>query len=511
MGHTRAFEVYDFNQALPDEYLDSSLGIETLLIPDFQHNSAPMCAVETNEPAVVDPSQLSIMPLAKDGYDCRGRGCQSHDALNSLLSEITVSKGETRQNVKSSPDSPDEGISRTLSGENLCDTFDTPTSSPNNVERRRKKQKHSKEEPRVVDLTTTHLDKPPEIDQPNHGASGAEDNRLLACPFFRHDPLRNMECMNMRLSRSNDVKQHLRRRHYQTTLSCPMCCQEFATEERFGDHVRSGTCTRKNSETSLTVQKIPLKTQTELKRPPVRHLHRKDQWDAIYNTIFPQDKNPGSPYLDSALGEVIGIVRLFWSQNGSKFAASFLNMRQDSLMEVNSLLSLVTDLLRHIQDNIQKEEDGDDSHTNRPQSTEPTDIKRQQVSGDDLTLMDDSDGKFDSPLSNHSGPGSWFAPSLFDCGHPNFPFDQHFTLPADFEFTDEPFMLPGNWPELDELAVTDTCPAAHAKSHELPHRAWAQTTGPRAFKTKGKRQELHSTKLPILPNASRRKIEKPEH
>jgi hypothetical protein len=279
---------------------------------------------------------------------------------------------------------------------------------------------------------------------------------------------------------------------------------------KFAEHIRARACTRKTSENWSSVQKISLELQAKLKQPPNRNLGRKDQWHAIYRTIFPNASKPGYPYLNTALVEVIGIFTLFWSQSGPKFAAAFLETRQDSLLDAGILYFLVMDLLRHIQDNIQRhnpsEEEDIEPSSISSSYPDPIVIKRDQGKENSWPEVDDFDGKFDSPSSNLSSCSSWTTTSSIDFSPPTVAFQYPFTIAADC-MTEEPSVLPYAW--LSEgWAADDNCFEPQAKSHELPNRNWEQVSDPRALTPRKEREYWHYTKLSgVLTKTS----EKHEH
>ncbi|KNB10826.1 hypothetical protein FOXG_10947 [Fusarium oxysporum f. sp. lycopersici 4287] len=65
--------------------------------------------------------------------------------------------------------------------------------------------------------------------------------KRFACPYFRKNPERHLECINLKMVRISDVKQHLKRRH-RAPYPCPICSEGFLSLNLQGNHILQQTC-----------------------------------------------------------------------------------------------------------------------------------------------------------------------------------------------------------------------------------------------------------------------------
>lgn len=106
---------------------------------------------------------------------------------------------------------------------------------------------------------------------------------------------------------------------------------------------------------STFTQFVPLEVQEKLKQPTKKTLTPEEQWYAIWDLLFPHEQRPSSPYLDTVLGEGIGLVETFWQQQGEEFSAQFLETNQVPGLHPDSLRSLLSEFLGHIRSQLRQE------------------------------------------------------------------------------------------------------------------------------------------------------------
>lgn len=128
--------------------------------------------------------------------------------------------------------------------------------------------------------------------------------RLFACPFYLHDRLRHSECLNIRLTRLSDVRQHLLERAHNQVVHCPVCGTTFAgrtaeARRRRDAHVQAEIC-----EPSPSPLDFPGITEDEGQR--IREIARNtrttqytevQRWYMIWDFLFPGEQRPDSPFL----------------------------------------------------------------------------------------------------------------------------------------------------------------------------------------------------------------------
>ncbi|KAF4454895.1 hypothetical protein F53441_2688 [Fusarium austroafricanum] len=109
-----------------------------------------------------------------------------------------------------------------------------------------------------------------------------QGKRSYACPYFRLDPIRHIECLSRKLYRIQDVKQHLSRRHYEDSGRAP--------------------------KSAGNILGVTLPTQKELKARSNRKRSPEDQWHKIWRTLFKRPLPNQGPYLRTTKEEIVGIA-----------------------------------------------------------------------------------------------------------------------------------------------------------------------------------------------------------
>ncbi|KAF4415730.1 hypothetical protein FACUT_13129 [Fusarium acutatum] len=183
-----------------------------------------------------------------------------------------------------------------------------------------------------------------------HGSGEDRKEEKFACPFYRKDPLRFLECMNLRLVSISIVKQHLKRRHATNPDPDGSGYQEgFGLSTVSRDHNTEVNCAQGNAE-DLDI--IPPKVLDALKRRSNRRMSSTDQWHDIYVLLFGESDITPKPLLDGVVKEMTAIIRDIWSKDGDQIVAKHIQKRG---MPVSSdqLLSLLPDLLDSVEDRFE--------------------------------------------------------------------------------------------------------------------------------------------------------------
>jgi DNA-directed RNA polymerase subunit RPC12/RpoP len=136
-------------------------------------------------------------------------------------------------------------------------------------------------------------------------ASKSEDRALrFACPFFKRHPESFRVCGMSDHENSSRVKQHISRKH-RMPIYCPRCSETFNTEHNRDTHVRDADCPVGPKADFICATAEQLR---KLGRRSVRQTDR-DNWNAIYKTLFPDDPLPESPYLDPLVSYEVNLIR----------------------------------------------------------------------------------------------------------------------------------------------------------------------------------------------------------
>ncbi|KPM34595.1 hypothetical protein AK830_g11970 [Neonectria ditissima] len=165
-----------------------------------------------------------------------------------------------------------------------------------------------------------------------------DQHQSLACPFYKHDPIRHRRCHTYVMKRISYVKQHLQRNHQQP-IHCMVCMAVFDDEDRLFEHTRAQSCEMRPRD-----QRPDGMTPRQQKQLAVRANQKKneaEQWYEIYSMLFPGADRPSSPYVNRALSEDMSSFREFVEGQGGK-------MIQDSLIKNLSGATVEEDLLRSL-------------------------------------------------------------------------------------------------------------------------------------------------------------------
>ncbi|KAI0900678.1 hypothetical protein F4806DRAFT_164844 [Annulohypoxylon nitens] len=150
-------------------------------------------------------------------------------------------------------------------------------------------------------------------DNPQEHAEFSTAKERLACPYYKHDPIRfkhSRSCAGPGFSGIPRLKEHLYRRHASPQHRCSRCLIEFTTEASLRQHQRAPQACEITSDQQVD-GKMTTSQQTALRSKKRRPAPSTDEskWNDIYCPLFP-DTNPlniPSPYLDET-----GLEQLLW-------------------------------------------------------------------------------------------------------------------------------------------------------------------------------------------------------
>jgi hypothetical protein len=134
---------------------------------------------------------------------------------------------------------------------------------------------------------------------------------LLACPFWKRDPLHHMDCLGFNLKRLKDVKQHLQRKHYEP--ECSICRLDLENTTKSDNHVQ-GSCA--GAESVGFTERIRPEQQKRLQAIVSRAgSSEADTWVQIWHILFKNAPLPPSPYQKTIIGEAADVIKTIWARH----------------------------------------------------------------------------------------------------------------------------------------------------------------------------------------------------
>ncbi|KAI7759123.1 hypothetical protein LZL87_013245 [Fusarium oxysporum] len=193
-----------------------------------------------------------------------------------------------------------------------------------------------------------------------------EERKAFACPYFRLDPVRHIECLSRKLYRIQDVKQHLSRRHYVKRDKTP--------------------------NTSDNIKGVNVRTQRVLKSRLDRRLSPEKQWHEIWRTLFNRTLPREGPYLGSSKEETVGSMIAICKKGSSRVVPGILRS-----------LGLPNDQRKAVQQLMEQLFSGFQALSNEAWNDMETE-KASTCSGVDSIPMTPKDMEFDFTVPPHRSP-----------------------------------------------------------------------------------------------------------
>ncbi|KAF5983157.1 hypothetical protein FBULB1_3946 [Fusarium bulbicola] len=212
---------------------------------------------------------------------------------------------------------------------NRLDSKATATSSKRHAVENKEPQKKSRT------ATATHKDKRIEA---------------FACPYYRKYPERYFDCINLRLLRISDVKQHLKRRHT-WNYSCSKCSRGFSLQKTYEEHVLQQECAIKdyiNNDSDSSRAQEALKYRVDRRSSPEL------QWHEICRILFGTLGDTLNPHHDGIFKEITGIMRGIWRQEEQKIMSSLSCTR--NIPCADELRPLLSEILSRVEGCFEQKE-----------------------------------------------------------------------------------------------------------------------------------------------------------
>ncbi len=142
---------------------------------------------------------------------------------------------------------------------------------------------------------------------------------MLACTFWKSDPVKYRGCFTLKLHGIPRVKQHLTRNH--TPIFCQRCLAIFQDHDSLEKHVGAQEtlpCTLKRL---AQLDGISPRQQQELSRKLDSSLTEPERWFKIWDIVLPRRARPSSPYMDDQLSEDCAAFHNHCLSRGPEFLA----------------------------------------------------------------------------------------------------------------------------------------------------------------------------------------------
>ncbi|KAF5689615.1 hypothetical protein FCIRC_1310 [Fusarium circinatum] len=175
--------------------------------------------------------------------------------------------------------------------------------------------------------------------------------KRFACPYFRRDPERHLECINLKMVRISDVKQHLKRRHT-ARYPCTRCSEAFMSLNLLQDHIRQWSCSQGSG---ANWDSVSLASQKALQARFRKNLSPEAQWYGIWTILFGAPRTMPKPYLDGVVKEVIGILRGIWLDEGRRLISEFVQAQNQPPSCNDQLYQLLTGILDEVEARFEQE------------------------------------------------------------------------------------------------------------------------------------------------------------
>ncbi|KAF5562981.1 hypothetical protein FPHYL_5406 [Fusarium phyllophilum] len=149
----------------------------------------------------------------------------------------------------------------------------------------------------------------------SHPARRSKASFHLACPFYTYDPEKCHQCLLTGDLRSiSDVSEHLFQFHSRPCY-CMNCYETFDTQILRDDHVLNEKCEER---TPGPLFGLAESQKAKLLDIDTHCSSEKACWFDIWSIVFPDSREPRSPYLDRGIGLGVSMMRDFWDLHGSR-------------------------------------------------------------------------------------------------------------------------------------------------------------------------------------------------
>ncbi|KAF5604786.1 hypothetical protein FPANT_1379 [Fusarium pseudoanthophilum] len=235
----------------------------------------------------------------------------------------------------------------------------------------------------------------------NRDQSPNDSIKKFACPYFRKDPERHLECLNLKMIRIPDVKQHLKRRHT-APYPCPRCSKGFSSLNLQEEHILQQDCLLGSG---ANCDSVSLTSQKALQARFKKSLSPEAQWYGIWTILFGERQPMPKPHLDAVVQEVIGILRGKWLDEGQRRISEFVQAQDQPPSYNDQLCQLLAEILDGVEARFEQKP------SDRSSRNPPVGLGHGLEESTGVQLVTTSDptttGEYSFPTD---GSGDWFTP-----------------------------------------------------------------------------------------------------
>ncbi|KAH9238561.1 hypothetical protein K456DRAFT_48777 [Colletotrichum gloeosporioides 23] len=163
---------------------------------------------------------------------------------------------------------------------------------------------------RRLTSTSTHRERP--VNLRHHRFLASTKSHELACPFYKHDPSRHIDCLKyFELKTVSDLRRHLRKCHWKPT-HCSMCNLHFDSSDERDAHIKLNSCEPRTHQ--------PLDSVSDDQDEDISNTEQVSslgkQWFRVWDILFCDSEPPKSAWLGTDLELEVSSFRGFYRAVG---------------------------------------------------------------------------------------------------------------------------------------------------------------------------------------------------
>ncbi|KAI0095674.1 hypothetical protein F4776DRAFT_677389 [Hypoxylon sp. NC0597] len=288
---------------------------------------------------------------------------------------------------------------------------------------------------------------------PNVPGRADTSGSLWACPFYVRNGEEHWRCLDFKLKRIVDVRQHIYRKHV-LPVHCPTCGVEFAHEYLRVEHIIASFCEPRQFNLSGAAA-----DQLEAMSRAARDGNastEEERWFEIWMILFPGIARPESPYIPSGLSTYTCLINQY--RHSTRFQQRVISSMpgNGSAQTENIMAGMLNDLslyfterqTDHIQSGTNETANAEDPPslimTSPPPSTTFSQTLPESLSHPPLESSIDA---FNSPQTQEQNYMSSTLQDSYQATQfpPNENLDPNFNLTQDFSDPNWPYDFSYNW------------------------------------------------------------------
>ncbi|CAH0035928.1 unnamed protein product [Clonostachys rhizophaga] len=174
---------------------------------------------------------------------------------------------------------------------------------------------------------------------------------LFACPLYRKYPLQNMDCVNRKLTRIRDVKQHLLRRHL--AYRCPICNIPLPSAARKEEHMVERNCSPAESAERFGPDGITQEVHDILKKRSHRGKPPTTKWYEVWEIIFGDTNREERPFLGPMMEETAKLMRDVWDKESRSIVQDVILDGSDNSNQAEQHMEAMMAMFEKVQDRFE--------------------------------------------------------------------------------------------------------------------------------------------------------------